>query len=87
MNQADHEGDDHVSLDEGADALLVRRDAQGVSLARIGTGEHAWLEALAAGASFGAAIDAEKAADATFDLSTALHARIADATIAGIAAP
>lgn len=87
VNQTDHSGDDRVSLDEGADTLLVRRDAQGVSLVRIGTGEHVWLEALAAGAPLGAAIDAAQNADATFDLSKALHTRIADGSIAGIAVP
>ena len=87
VNQNGYTGDDRASLEEGADALLVRRDPDGVSLARIGAGEHAWIEALAAGAPLGAAIDAAQDADPTFDLASVLHARIADATIAGIAGP
>ena len=85
MNQDGAADDARVSLDEGGVALLVRRDAHGVSLARIGAGEHAWLAALMAGATLGAAIDAAQSADATFDLGSALRERIADATIAGIA--
>jgi hypothetical protein len=76
---------ERVSLDEGGVAVLVRRDAHGVSLARIDAGEHAWLAALAAGETLGTTIDAAQNADATFDLGSTLRERIADATIAGIA--
>jgi hypothetical protein len=85
VNQDGAADDARVSLDEGGVAVLVRRDAHGVSLEKIAAGEHAWLAALAAGATLGAAIDAAQAADATFDLGSALRERIADATIAGIA--
>jgi hypothetical protein len=74
-----------ISLGEGGVALLVGRDARGVWLTAIGAGEFAWLAALAAGASLGAAIDAAQRAEATFDLGTALRTRIADGTVAGIA--
>jgi hypothetical protein len=84
VNQNGYDGDDRVSLDEGADAILVRRDAHGVSLTRTAAGERAWLEALAAGATLGVAIDAAQDADATFDLSSALRTRIADSTIMSV---
>jgi hypothetical protein len=84
LNQVGAPDDARVSLDEGGVAVHVRRDAGGVSLTRIGAGEHAWLAALAAGKTLGAAIDAAQDADATFDLGSALRERIADATIAGI---
>ena len=85
VSQDRAKADERVSLDEGGVAVLIRRDAHGVSLTRIGVGEHAWLAALAAGKSLGAAIDAAQDADATFDLGSTLRERIADATIAGIA--
>ena len=85
VNQDGAKEDERVSLDEGSVAVLVRRDSHGISLTRIGAGEHTWLAALAAGASLGAAIDAAQDVDATFDLGSTLRERIADATIAGIA--
>ena len=84
VNQCGAKQDERVSLDEGGVAVLIRRDAHGVSLARIGAGEHAWLAALAVGATLGAAIDAAQDADATFDLGSTLRERIADATIAEV---
>ncbi|MEP7180553.1 MAG: DNA-binding domain-containing protein [Betaproteobacteria bacterium] len=84
VNQSGFEGDARVSLDEGADTLLVRRDAHGVSIERIGAGDFAWLAALAGNATLGSAIDAAQTADAGFDLGTALRAHIAAGTIAAI---
>jgi hypothetical protein len=84
VNQPDHDGDERVSLEEGADTLLVRRDALGVSLERIGAGEYAWLSALAAAVPLGDAIEAAQAADATFDLGSALRSHIASGTIASV---
>ncbi len=84
INQDDAPPDAIVSLDEGGVAVLVRRDARGVSLTALAPGEHAWLAALAADATLGAAIDAARAADETFDLAAALRERIADGTIAAI---
>ena len=86
INQEDAPPDDRVSLDEGGVAVLVRRDARGITLTPLAPGEQAWLAALATGATLGAAIDAARVADANFDLATALRERIADATIAGVAA-
>jgi hypothetical protein len=84
VNQDDAPQDARVSLDEGGTAVLVRRDARGVALTALAAGEHAWLAALEMRATLGAAIDAAQAADATFDLGSALRERIADGTIAGI---
>jgi len=83
VNQPDHAGDDTVDLDAGADALLVRREANGVSLSQLAPGEHAFVAALAAGAPLGAALDAAQAADARFDLGAALRAHIAGGTLIG----
>lgn len=83
INQDGAPQDARVSLDEGGVALLVRRDERGVALSLIAPAEHAWLAALAGGASLGAAIDAAQAVDGTFDLEAALRDRIADGTIAG----
>ena len=83
-NQAGYSGDDRVMLDEGSDALLVRRGDNGVSLERLGAGDHAWLAALAAGATLGAAIEAAQNADAAFDLGDALREHIAAGTIIAV---
>lgn len=85
-NQPGHEGDDRVRLDEGADTLVVRRGTDGVVLARIGIGEHAFLSALAAGAPFGAALGAAQRTDAAFDLGAALRSNIAAGVIVAAAA-
>ncbi len=86
VNQPDHVGDDRVMLDEGADALLVRRDPRGIALERLAAGDFAWLAALANSAPLGAAIDAAQFADASFDLGIALRTHIAAGTIAAVAA-
>ncbi|HEX6137766.1 MAG TPA: DNA-binding domain-containing protein [Casimicrobiaceae bacterium] len=81
VNQPEHDGTDRVALDEGADALLVRRDAHGTSIERLPAGVHAWLAALACDATLGAAIDAAQLADPSFDLGTALREQVAAGTI------
>jgi hypothetical protein len=83
-NQPDFVGDDRTSLDRGGDALLIRRDPQGVALERLAPGEHGWLAALAAGATLGAAIDAAQAAESTFDLGATLRAHIAAGTFIAV---
>ena len=75
------EDDDRVSLDEGGDLLVVRRGAEGVTLVRIGAGEHAFLAALAADAPLGVALDRALQADAAFDLGAALRSNIGTGTI------
>ena len=84
VNQPDHAGDDRVSLDEGGDRLVVRRDAQGIVLARVSAGEFGWLDALARGAALEAALRSAQRADAAFDLGAALHRYIGDGTIAAV---
>jgi hypothetical protein len=86
-NQPGHEDDDDVSLDEGADHVVVRRGADGVALVRLGAGEYAFLAALAADATFGAAIDAALRADADFDLGAALRSNIAAGIIDAVVVP
>jgi hypothetical protein len=83
-NQPDFVGNDRVALEEGGDALLIRRDADGISLQRLPPGDHAWLAALAVGASLGAAIEAAQAADATFDLGAAMRAHVVAGTISAV---
>jgi hypothetical protein len=84
VNQPGHDGDPRVALDEGADTLLLRRDANGVGIERIPRGDHAWLAALASGAALGPAIAVAQQADAAFDLGTALRLHIAAGTIAAV---
>jgi hypothetical protein len=83
-NQPDRAGDERIDLEEGGIVLLVRRDADGVGLQPLDRAEHAWLAALARGATLGEAIDAAVAADMMFDLGAALHAHIGAGTIAAI---
>lgn len=84
VNQPEYTGDERVSLDAGADRLLIRREATGVTIERIGAGEYAWLAALSTHSPLGEAIEAGQDADASFDLGTALRARIEDGSIAGV---
>ena len=84
VNQPGYDGDERVSLDEGPDHLLVRRDADGVVLQRIAAAEFAWLAALAAHASLALAIDKAQGVADAFDLGVALHAYIGNGTIAAI---
>jgi hypothetical protein len=84
VNQDTYLGDERVDLDAGADRLLVRREARGVTIERLPAGEYGFLASLATASSLGAAIEAAQNADAAFDLATALRARIADGTIVGV---
>ena len=83
-HQTDDASEARVAFGEGADRLLVRRDAHGVSVERLEPGEHAWLAALAAGSSLGGAIGAAQEADRGFDLGTALQAHIGAGTIMAV---
>lgn len=77
-------GDDaHAPVDFGVgdDLLLLRRRDDGVQIERLAAGDHAWLVALAAGASLGEAVANALALDAAFDVAGALGARIADGTL------
>jgi len=83
-NQADRAGDELIALDEGGVALLARRDPQGVAVESLGTGEYAWLAALAHHGTLGAALDAALAADPSFDLGAALRTHVAAGTICAV---
>jgi hypothetical protein len=83
-NQPDRAGDERISLDEGGDALLVRRDPTGIVTQTLSAGEHAWLDALARRTTFGAAIDAALAADPRFDLGASLQLHVSTGTIAAV---
>jgi hypothetical protein len=85
VNQPAHEGNGHVNLDEGADALVVHRGADGVTIARIAAAEHAFLSAFMHETRLGDAVDAAVAIDAGFDLGAALHAHITAGVVAGVA--
>ena len=87
VHQEGHAGDAHVPFDAGTDFVLVMRDASGVAAQRLAAGEFAWLAALGAGDDLAAALAAALAAEAKFDLGTALRARIADGTLLRIANP
>ena len=73
-----------MSLDEGGDALLIRREAAGITIERIAAAEHAWLAALAAAAPLGTALDRAQATGKPFDFAAVLRARIGDGTIVGV---
>jgi hypothetical protein len=83
-NQSDYTGDDRVLLDEGGDALLVRRGAERVSIERLSAGDHGWLSALQKGAALGQSIEAARRVDAAFDLGTALRDHIAAGTVIAV---
>lgn len=74
-----------VDLGTGPDWLLVRREGGVPVIERIAPGDYAWLAALAGGADLAAALDAAVAADAHFDLGTALRTHIAGGTLAALA--
>jgi len=79
------EDDNRVSLDEGGDLLVVRRGSEGVTLERVGAGEHAFLAALAAQTPLGVALDLALQVDAAFDLGAALRSNIGNGTITTVA--
>lgn len=84
VNQPDRAEVEPVALDAGGDTLLVRREADGIVIVRLGLGEGAWLASLARGEALGAAIDAASVADPDFDFAKALHAHLAAGTFAAV---
>ena len=84
MNQPGCDSDARLPPDAPGDSLCVRRDPDGIVIERLAAGDFAWLAALGEGATFAAAIDAARSADAAFDLGRALHAQIGNGTIAAI---
>ena len=83
-NQEGESEGEGVSLDEGGDALLIRREAAGTTIERITTAEHAWLAALAAAAPLGTSLDMAQATGEPFDFAAILRGRIGDGTIVGV---
>lgn len=72
-NQPDASADDQIDLAADGDNVLVLRAADWIELHSLPAGDFAALEALAAGASLGAALECALSADATFDLGIALR--------------
>jgi hypothetical protein len=87
VNQPGRDRDETVDLGEGGDALLVRRDSEGVVVERLGAGEHALLAAFAARASLSDAAARATEIDSNFDLSQVLRHRVATRTIVAFRAP
>jgi hypothetical protein len=85
VNQPKCEGGERVSLADGPDHVLVRRDAVGISLQPIPAADFAWLAALAERLPLAMAIDRAQGVAAAFDLGAALHTYIEDGTIAAVA--
>jgi hypothetical protein len=80
--QHDAPGADDAEPPGGDDLLLVRRGAAGVEIERLPAAQHAWLSAVAAGATLGAALGAALELDPGFDVAAAVAQRIADGTLA-----
>lgn len=74
-----------VDLDAGPDHLVVRREGDVPSIARVPRAAYLFLDALLGGASLGNAIEAALAEDQGFDVGLALRTSIADGTIAALA--
>jgi hypothetical protein len=70
-----------AAADDQQEIILIRRDERGIPLERLDPPEGAWLNALAEGATLGAALDAALALDAGFELQAALASRTAAGTI------
>lgn len=85
VNQPGRSGEETVDLRMGGVKLLVWRPRFEVELVPLAPGEHALLEALAAGRSLGAACDAALAAEAGFDIAAALRGRAAQGVLARFA--
>lgn len=65
-----------LSLDRGGETVLVERPGQAVEVTLLQPGEAAWLEALAAGATLGGAIEQAAAVGPEFDLGAVLAAAL-----------
>ena len=85
VHQPGFAGDGKVDFGIGGDRLLVRRETGAVAVERLAPADFAWLQALAARADLATALEHAIAAEATFDLGTALRACIANGTVAGVA--
>jgi hypothetical protein len=87
VNQPEHAKDEHMDLGEGGDSLLVARGQRGVTIERMGQGDHSLLAALAADATLGTAAARASASEPGYDLTRALRRHVASHTIVGFRAP
>jgi hypothetical protein len=87
VNQPNYAEDDRVDLGGSGDMLLVRRATDGVTLERLGVGEHAFLAALARNACLRDAERRAADADESFDLAGVLKTHVAAQTIVAFRAP
>ncbi|HWS11948.1 MAG TPA: hypothetical protein VN279_04055, partial [Rhodocyclaceae bacterium] len=85
VNQPDYPGDAAVDLDEGGDRLLVRRPADEPEVEPLPEADFAFLSALFAGATLGAAFEETLARFPGFDLAAALRRHVLSGTLCGIA--
>lgn len=72
VNQEDWSGEQTVSLDEGGDDILVRRQGGDVEFMRLGPAEHGLLAALSRGGSLEQAVIAALRHDGEFDVGACL---------------
>lgn len=87
VNQPDYAGEEGVDLASGDVRLLVQRREGRVELRALDAADWAFLQAVAAGGDFGQACDAALAAQADFDLDTALARLIQDRTLVDFVSP
>lgn len=83
VNQQDWAGEQTVSLDEGADDILVRRQDDRVELLRLGPAELALLAAFGRGGSLEQAVADALKLEATFDVGASLHKHLQLGTFTG----
>lgn len=87
VNQPHRTGDEVVSLEAGADHILVCRGAAGVRFHRLAPSEFELLRAFASGASLDQALEATLAVDADFDLANTLQRCVAIGALARLTLP
>jgi hypothetical protein len=87
VNQPEYAGDPQVSLDQGADTLLVTRGVDSIAIERISRGEQAFLGALAANATLGDATSRAAAVESAFNLGDALRRHVANQVVVAFRAP
>lgn len=85
VSQPDYQGDHAVTLDDGGEHLLLRREGFDPVVEDVTAAEFALLQALSGGESLGAACVAVQSELAEFDVSICLRRRVADATLSDFA--
>ncbi len=84
VHQPAFEGDITVNFEGATDQLIVRREAGGVVVERLASGDFALLRVLDDGGNLAAAFEAAMTADPLFDLGTALRGYIANRTLSDL---